>query len=243
MKGNVRGVAFCRAKVLITIAVASMMLAGGSAALAGGDEGGGEAGGSAAVAGGDEKPVFVSGNSTSSGCGLPGSDWALSLAGDLEGCWSGFIQDYKCKELEDYDLWIEKGREVFVGEFSGKQGRFRTTYTFEGAYAKGVCESFDFTLEVGGGCRHKVIDGSGVFDDAEGLIKFIDVIAGVTGDPTTGEFQAGTGANNFLYYGRIDFDHDHLTTSSAASSPSGNQPRDNREWDATPPTVSAACGA
>ena len=183
MKNNVRGTSFRRPRVLIALALASTLLAGGSAALAGGDGGGDEAGVSAALAGADKKPVFVSGNSTASDCGLPGSDYALSLTGDLEGCWSGFIQGYKCKELADYDLWLEKGREVFVGEFHGKQGRFRTTYTFEAAYAKGVCESFDFTLEVGGGCRHKVIGGSGVFADAEGLIKYIDVIAGVTGDP------------------------------------------------------------
>ena len=121
---------------------------------------------------------------------------------------SGFIQGHTCKELEDYDLWLEEGREVFVGKSHGKQGRFRTTYTFEGAYAKGVCQSFDFTTEVGGGCNHPIKGASGVFADAEGLIKFIDVIAGVTGDPVTGEFQAGTGGNNFLYYGRIDFDQD-----------------------------------
>jgi hypothetical protein len=110
--------------------------------------------------------------------------------------------------LADYDLYLEEGREVFAGKFHGKPGRFRTTYTFEGAYAKGFCESFDSTLEVGGGCSHKIKDGSRVFADAKGLIKFIDVIAGVTGDPTTGEFHAGSGGNNFLYYGRIDFDHD-----------------------------------
>jgi hypothetical protein len=106
-----------------------------------------------------------------------------------------------------------------------------------------VCDSLDFTLEVGGGCRHKVIGGSGVFDDAEGLLKFIDVIAGVTGDPATGEFQAGTGANNYLYYGRIEFDHDRSVTSSAAGSPLGSQPRENRGWDTPRPMVSAACGA
>ena len=160
------------------------------------------------MAGGDKKPVFVSGNSTFSDCGLPGSDYAISLTGDLEGCWSTFVQGYKCKELADYDLYFEEGREVFVGKYRGKQGRFRTTYTFEGAYAKGFCQSFDPTLEVGGGCNHKINGGSRVFADAKGLIKFIDVIAGVTGDPVTGEFHAGTGGNNFLYYGRIDFDHD-----------------------------------
>ena len=149
------------------------------------------------MAGGDKKPVFVSGNSTASDCGVPGSDWAISLTGDLEGCWSAFVQDYKCKELEDYDLYFEEGREVFVGKFHGKQGRFRTTYTFEAAYAKGFCQSFDPTLEVGGGCNHKISGGSGVFADAEGLIKFIDVITGVTGDPVTGEFQAGTWGKQF----------------------------------------------
>ena len=30
-----------------------------------------------------------------------------------------------------------------------------------------------------------------------------DVITNVTGDPVTGTFTAGAGANNFLYYGRI----------------------------------------
>ena len=110
--------------------------------------------------------------------------------------------------MADYDLYLEEGREVFVGEFRGKQGKFKTTYTFEGAYAKGFCQSLDPTLEVGGGCNHRLTRGSGVFANAEGLIKFIDVIAGVTGDSTTGEFQAGTGGNNFLYYGRIGPDQD-----------------------------------
>ena len=193
MKNNMRGTSFRSARVLIAIALALMMLAGGSAALAGGHK----------------KPVFVSGNSTFSNCGLPGSDYALSLTGDLEGCLSSFIQGHKCQELGDYDLYLEEGREVFVGKFHGKQGRFRTTYTFDGAYAKGFCQSFDPTLEVGGGCTHPIKGASGVFADAEGLIKFIDVIAGVTGDPVTGEFHAGTGGNNFLYYGRIDFDHNN----------------------------------
>jgi len=33
------------------------------------------------------------------------------------------------------------------------------------------------------------------------------VITGVTGDPVTGAYNAGTGGNNFLYYGRINFNN------------------------------------
>ena len=201
MKSGMRGTSFRIARILIAIALATVMLAGGSTAVAGVDKTGGH------KTGGHNKSVFVSGNATASDCGLPGSDWAISLTGDLEGCWSAYTKEFKCLELDDYDLGIEKGREVFVGTYKGQQGRLRTTYTVEAAYAKGFCQSLDFTLEVAGGCTHKISGVSGVFDDAKGLIKFLDVITGVTGDPVTGEFQAGTGGNNFPYYGRIDFDH------------------------------------
>ncbi len=192
MKSNMRSTSLRSARVLIASALASMVLAGGSTALASGDN----------------RTVFVSGNSTLSDCGLKGSDFAILLTGDLKGCWSTFVGDLKCKELEHYDLVFEEGREVFVGTFRGKQGRFRTTYRFEGAYAKGFCQSFNGSLEVGGGCKHKIIGGSRVFENAEGLITFIDVITNVTGNPVTGKFKAGSGGNNFLYYGRIDFNQD-----------------------------------
>ncbi len=193
MKNYVRGGSSRNARLLIVTAFASMMIL--------------LTGGSAAVAGGEQKRAFVSGNSTYSDCGLKGSDYGLLMTGDLEGCLSGFIQGQKCKELADYDLYLEEGREVFVGKYHGQQGRFRTTYTFDGAYAKGYCKSLDPSLEVGGGCNHPIKGVSGVFAHARGLIKFIDVIAGVTGDPVTGAFNAGTGGNNFLYYGQIDFGH------------------------------------
>ena len=41
--------------------------------------------------------------------------------------------------------------------------------------------------------------GSRVFRDAEGLIKFIDVIANVTGDPLTRNSWAGTGGGARQY--------------------------------------------
>jgi hypothetical protein len=160
-----------------------------------------------ALTGGHGKHAFVSGNSALSDCGLPDSDYALALTGDLDGCWSTFIHDFKCKELADFDLYFEEGRETFVGTYGGAHGRFKTHYTFEGAYAPGFCQSGDGTLEVGGGCRHEITGKSGAFADAEGLVRFIDVIAGVTGDPTTGEYQAGIGGNNFVYYGHLRFRH------------------------------------
>lgn len=197
MKNNTHGTSWRGARVFIASVLALTISAGGSAALASG------------VDNSKGKSVFVSGNSTfSDSCGLEGSDFAILLTGDLEGCLSIFIEGYRCKELEDYDLYLENGREVFVGTFHGKSGRFRTTYTIDAAYAKGFCQSFDPSLQVGGGCDHEINGGSRIFRDAEGLIKFIDVVANVTGDPLTGEFMYGTGANNFLYYGRIRFDQD-----------------------------------
>jgi len=189
MKSDTGATFWRSARVPIACVLASLVLTGGSTALATGN-----------------KSVFVSGNSTFSDCGLEGSDFALLMTGDLEGCLSIFVQGFNCKELDDFDLYFERGREVFVGKLRGKQGRFRTTYTLDAAYANGFCQSFDPSLEVGGGCIHKVEGRSGVFKNAEGVITFFDVIAAVTGDPATGAFTAGTGANNFLYSGRIHLD-------------------------------------
>lgn len=189
MKNNIHGTGRRCARIASAIVIAVAVLASGSAALADG-----------------HRATFVSGNSTYSDCGVEGSDLALAMTGDLEGCWSVFVEGFECKALGDFDLYLERGREVFVGSLRGKQGRFATDYTLEAAMAKGFCDSFDFTLEVAGGCSHKIHGRSGVFEGARGLIKFLDVITGVTGDPVTGAYSAGTGGNNFLYYGRINLD-------------------------------------
>lgn len=191
MKNKSRGTTWRLARVPTASVLAALLLAGGNSASASGNS------------------VFVSGNSTASDCGLEGSDLALAMSGDLEGCLSVFVQGYSCQELGDYDLYSERGREVFVGTYRGRQGRFRTTYTVEGAYAKGFCQSFNFGLQLAGGCLHKVYGRSGVFREAEGLLTFLDVVANVTGDPVTGTFTPGTGANNFLYYGRIHLEGDN----------------------------------
>jgi hypothetical protein len=192
MKTNTPGTTWRNARVRSTSILAAMILAVGSAGFA--------------TANDNNRSVFVSGNSAYAGCGVEESDFALAMTGDLEGCLSVFVEGFKCKALDDYDLYSERGREVFVGNLHGKQGRFKTTYTFDAAMAKGFCQSFDLSMELAGGCTHKVQGRSGVFRNAEGMITFFDVIANVTGNPVTGEFTAGTGANNFLYYGRIRLD-------------------------------------
>jgi hypothetical protein len=189
MKNNTHGTSRRSARIASASVLAAAVLVSGSAALADGNRG-----------------TFVSGNSTYSDCGIEGSDLALAMTGDLEGCWSVFVEGFTCKELADFDLYSERGREVFIGTMNGKQGKFRTTYTLEGAYAKGFCQSFDFSQQLAGGCSHRVYGRSGVFKEAEGLIEFLDVVAGVTWDPSSGAFGPGTGANNFLYFGRLELE-------------------------------------
>jgi hypothetical protein len=145
----------------------------------------------------------ISGNSTISDCGIDGSDLALQMTGDLHGCLSIFVQGYTCRERNGFDHYTERGREVYVGTWRGKNGRFRTTYTINAAYASGFCQSFDFSLQLSGSCTHKIEGRSGVFTDAEGVFTMFDVVTGVTGDPITGAFAPGFGATSFLYSGRI----------------------------------------
>ena len=41
---------------------------------------------------------------------------------------------------------------------------------------QGLCQSLDFTLQLEGGCIHKIDGRSGVFADAEGVFTVFDVI-------------------------------------------------------------------
>lgn len=189
MKNNAHGTTWRNAKVLLAGALATATMASGNAALATGG-----------------RNIGFSGNSTFADCGSAGSDFALLMTGDLEGCLSIFVRGVTCKELGDFAHYTERGREVFVGTLRGKQGRFATNYTVDAAYAKGFCQSFNYSLELSGSCIHKIHGRSGVFKDGEGVFTLFDVITNVTGDPGTGEFTAGSGANNFLYSGHIQFD-------------------------------------
>lgn len=165
---------------------------------------------SAALAGDDhDKKITISGNSTFSGCGLPASDFALDMTGDLEGCLTIFPRKSRCETLNGFDKYTEWGREVFVGSIKGVgSGTFKTKYIVEGVYAAGFCETLDsdadaFAKQLAGGCDHKVKGVSGDFKDLGGLIKFYDVIPGIT---AVGVGFPSLGASNFLYEGKLKLD-------------------------------------
>ena len=163
MKNHTHGRDWRSARVLLAGAIATAILASGNAALANGD-----------------RSIAISGNSTFSDCGSAGSDLGLLMTGDLKGCLSIFVQGSTCNEQNGFDHYTERGRESFVGMWRGKQGRFTTKYIVDAAYAKGFCESLDFTLELSGSCIHKIEGRSGVFVDAEGVFTMFDVITNVT---------------------------------------------------------------
>ena len=202
MENNAHSRTWRRARSLAVGAFATVIMASANLALA--------AGGSARI----------SGNSVYSDCGAAGSDFALLFTGDLEGCLSIFVQGYTCKEVNGFAHYTERGREAFVGTWRGKTGRFTTSYAVEAAYGQGFCQSFDFSLELSGSCKHHIQGRSGVFANSEGIYTMFDVITNVTGDPVTGAFTPGSGGNNFLYSGRI-WASDSLTAVPAALDDAG----------------------
>lgn len=186
MSTKIHGTTRHGTRVLLAVAIATVTLASGRTAVAHGD-----------------RKIAIDGNSVFSDCGAEGASFALAMTGDLKGCLSIFIQNITCTELKDFDHYVERGREAFDGTWRGKKGKFSTKYTVDAAYEKGFCQSLDYTLELSGSCIHNIDGHSGAFAGAEGAFKLFDVVTNVTGDPVTGTFKAGSGGNNFLYYGHI----------------------------------------
>jgi hypothetical protein len=198
MENNVHRTTWRKAGYLVSAAFSTLIMASGNVALATGDG-----------------SIRISGNTVYSDCGVTGSDFALLMTGDLEGCLSIFVQSYTCREVNGFAHYTERGREAFVGNLRGKHGRFTTTYTINAAYASGFCDSLDYSLELSGSCVHHIQGKTGAFEDREGVYTMFDVVTNVTGDPVTGEFAAGSGGNNFLYVGRIrPSDAETLSTAS-----------------------------
>lgn len=192
MKINANGATARGATFFVAAAVSAVIMASGNTAAAT-----------------EDRSYAISGNSTFSDCGIDGSDLGLLMTGDLQGCLSIWVQESVCKERNGFDHYIERGREVYVGAWRGRNGRFATTYTVNAAYASGFCQSFDFSLQLSGSCAHHVEGRSGVFANAEGVFTMFDMVTGVTGDAETGAFAPGFGATSFLYSGRIRTSDSH----------------------------------
>lgn len=132
--------------------------------------------------------TLVSGNAVFSDCG---STFAAELDGDLNGCLEVFPHGFTCEELNGFAVYNEWGEEFFTDDDG--VSTFRTTYTLEATLAQGFCESFDFSLQLTGGCEHTIFSGTGKFRGANGSITLSDII------PVPGV----SGASNFLYHGYV----------------------------------------
>lgn len=153
-----------------------------------------------APAGAQSNRTPISGDAAPSTCNNGKGVGAIELVGDLEGCLIFFVDTGVCTELNGFALYEETGRELFIGEYEGEKGRFRTKYTLAGTYAQGACADFDaadydsfFSKQLTGGCDHKIKGKQGVFKGMKGLIVFHDII------PEPGV----SGASNFFYSGYL----------------------------------------
>ena len=113
-----------------------------------------------------------------------GSDFALSLTEDVEGCLYVFVETAACSPSGTYR---ETGNEIFVGQYNGEDGTFRTTYKFEAKYE----DCPNLVGEIFGRCQHPLVAGSG-----EGVFE------GVTGRL---DFKDDVEAGNFPYRGHLQY--------------------------------------
>jgi len=128
------------------------------------------------------------------------ADLALNMAGedgtgDLNGCLYSFIDfdNTQCINTGNgQSIYHERGTEIFVGEYDGKEGTFETTYLFTSKWSK-PCEVEGVggyppldAEEIFGRCQHPIIEGSGTkdFTGVTGRFDIRDIIDKDTGDIT-----------------------------------------------------------
>ena len=111
-----------------------------------------------------------------------GSEFALRMTGDLQGCHYVFVDSHECSPSGTYR---ETGAEIFVGNYSGGSGTFATTYVFTAKYE----DCSNLIGEIFGRCEHPLTgqSGTGVFEGFTGRIDFKD------------DVEAG----NFVYRGHL----------------------------------------
>ena len=129
-----------------------------------------------------------------------GSDYVLTMTGDLEGCHYVFVETATCSPGGAYS---ETGTETFVGRYNGAPGTFRTTYLFTATYR----DCANLIGEIAGRCQHPIVAGSG-----EGVFE------GVTGRL---DMQDDIEAGNFPYRGHFRWATNDLLASSSTAFSSG----------------------
>ena len=96
-----------------------------------------------------------------------GSDFAIKMTGDLEGCKYVFVETFECMPSGTY---IETGTEIYVGSgYEGDYGTFSMTFRFTAKYE----DCPNLVGPIFGRCQHPIIAGSGTHD-YEGVTGRLD---------------------------------------------------------------------
>ncbi len=102
------------------------------------------------------------------------TDFVLDLDGDLHGCLYIDVDDGRF--IDGSGVYLETGRERFVGCLGDLCGTFDTTYRFTAKFADP-----QFTQEIHGRCQHPITKGTGTGDFAgiTGRLDFKDDVDAV----------------------------------------------------------------
>ena len=115
---------------------------------------------------------------TNGECGTPPAGFAdypgLIVEGDLDGCiYTSVISSRNLGAPSG--IYLETGREMFVGSLNGIPGTFQMAYRFESKWNPDVLTG----PEVHGRCQHPIVAGSGtgVFAGVTGRLDFKDEVS------------------------------------------------------------------
>ena len=116
-----------------------------------------------------------------------GSDFALLMTGSLKGCLEHLRPGFHLQGAERLRPLHGTRSRGFCRHVARQARQFATDYTVDAAYAKGFCQSFDFSL----GVERKLHPQHPrpqrrIRRCRRGVHDVFDVITNVTGDPVTG---------------------------------------------------------
>lgn len=99
----------------------------------------------------------------------------IDMSGSLNGCWYTYVA---ASQFNPSGTYLEQGTEIFVGCLNGLAcGTFETIYTFTAKYVDDT-----FAEEIHGRCEHRIVDGTGDFAGAKGVLLFKDDVVDLNFD-------------------------------------------------------------